>query len=287
MFQLVKSTVQPLTMALAEEFRDLPKSPTERDLIPSRLQHLRRKADAGQLVSFHWAKAQLRDQIYRMNGQHSATMLCELNGVFPENLYAHIDEYRVEDEQDLAMLFRQFDDRKSGRSAADVAGAYQGLVPELQGVKRSVGKLGIEAITWYRQYIESVKTPHQDEQYSLFHDVNTHEFLLWLNDVFSSKTPEFKNKPVVAAMWATFDKNPPEARAFWMEVARGGKELEELAPSTVLDAWLTSIKTDKELDIKPGEYYRGCIYAWNAHRADKDIEKIRYDIRKAGQAVSA
>ena len=44
--------------------------------------------------------------------------------------------------------------------------------------------------------------------------------------------------PIVAAIYATFIANEDAARAFWDQVARGGLEYEENAPSTVLDNWL-------------------------------------------------
>ena len=46
-FKLLKSEVKPLTRELAVMFRDLEPSPTERELNPSRIKHLREKADAG------------------------------------------------------------------------------------------------------------------------------------------------------------------------------------------------------------------------------------------------
>ena len=50
-YRLVKSEVRDLTPELAQEFRDLDPSPTERELNPARLKHLKTKAEAGQLVS--------------------------------------------------------------------------------------------------------------------------------------------------------------------------------------------------------------------------------------------
>jgi len=251
-----------------------------------RLRHLRKKADDGQLVTFHWATATMPDgRKYRVNGQHSATMLCELDGAFPEATFVHIDEYSVNGTEGLAVLFRQFDDRKSGRSAADVAGAYQGLEEGLKDAAKPIAKLGIEAVTWFRRYIEGVPTKIGDEQYCLFNESTLHKYLLWLNEIFSIKTPELRRMPVVAAMHGTFEKNEEEARKFWLQVARGGKEYEDNAPSTVLDGWLKSIKEDRR-DLKPGEYFRGCIYAWNAYREDKTIKDIRYDMGKAARPIS-
>lgn len=285
-FQLITSEALPLTHALAIEFRDLPGSPTERELNQGRMRHLAQKIEQGLTVPFHWATATMPDgQKYRINGQHSSTLLANLNGGFPEKAIVYRDEYTVDGPDGLASLFRQFDDRKSGRTAADVAGAYQGLEDALKDTAKPIAKLGIEGVSWYRRYIEKVPTPVGDEQYRLFHESQLHRFLLWLNDVFSIKTPELKRVPVVAAMHATFEKNEEEARKFWMQVARGGKEYEDEAPSTVLDSWLKSLKEEKT-DVGPGDYFRGCVYAWNAHREEKTLKDIRFDLKRASRPIA-
>jgi hypothetical protein len=60
-----------------------------------------------------------------------------------------------------ALLFRQFDDRKSGRTSPDVSGAYQGLYPALRGV---------QGIVWHHRYIEGVPVPSGDGIYSIFRE---------------------------------------------------------------------------------------------------------------------
>ena len=93
MFRLVNAEVKPLTRELAVAFRDMEPSPTERELSSSRVAHLIEKAVNNQLVTFHWSTARLGNRILRMNGQHSSSALCELNGEFPENSVVHLDEY--------------------------------------------------------------------------------------------------------------------------------------------------------------------------------------------------
>lgn len=281
-FRLLKSEVKPLTRDLAEAFRTMEPSPTERDLNPSRLKHLREKADAGQLVSFHWARAKMGNKLLRVNGQHSSNMLCDLNGSFPDGLFVHLDEYEVDGPAGLGLLFRQFDDRKSGRSSGDVSGAFQNLEPALQGANKRIAKLAIDGYAWYARTLEGIPVPSGDAVYSLFNEQRLHPFVLWLNDVFSMKTPEMARVPVVAAMYATFIANETEARQFWSQVAAGGKEYEDNAPSTILDNWLKSAKEGSIKEpLKPGEFYQGCIYAWNAYREEKAIKDIRHDTRKS------
>ena len=33
-------------------------------------------------------------------------------------------------------------------------------------------------------------------------------------------------------------------------------------------------------ELKPGNYYQGCIFAWNAYREAKAISSIKFDARK-------
>jgi hypothetical protein len=223
-FTLEKSEVLPLTPEFAEQFRDMEPSPTERPLNPSRVEHLREKALAGLLVPFTWSVAKFGDKMVRMNGQHSSTMLCALNGAFPKDGKVHLDTYRVESPEGLALLFRQFDDRKSGRTPSDVAAAYQGIHSELKEVPRPTAKLAAEGINWYHRYVEGVPSLSGDDIYNLFGDANLHPFVHWLGELFTIKTPELKRQPIVAAMFGTFVKNETEARKFWADVARGGTD---------------------------------------------------------------
>jgi hypothetical protein len=280
-FHLLKSEVKPLTRELAKQFQEMVPSPTERDINPVRVKMLRDKAEAGLLVTFHWATAKMGGKTLRMNGQHSSTVLSELNGEFPDGLYAHIDEYAVDGPNGLAELFRQFDDRKSGRSSGDVSGAYQGLIPELAPVPKPIAKLGVESIGYYKRAIAGEPTHSGDDIYEAFNQPGLHPFLLWLGELFTIKTPELRRPQIVAAMYATFITNEAEAKKFWDQVARGGIEYEDNAPSTVLDNWLKAIKQGEIEDLKPGEFYQGCVYAWNAYRDAKPIKEIKHDTKKS------
>ncbi len=283
-FRLLKADVHDLTPEFAQAFHAMEASPTEREIDNSRLKHLIEKANAKQLITFHWAKARYQDRWIRVNGQHSSRMLVELNGAFPTDLKVHLDEYEVSDSQGLALLFRQFDDRKSGRSSADVAGAYQNIVPELRDVPRNTGKLAVDGIAWYRKEIDKDPTaPRGDNAYPLFHDIAQHDFIKWMGEVFSMKTPEMKRKGVVAAMYASFSAHPHEARKFWDSVARGGEEFEENAPATMLDDWLKGIVDDKKKHrgdpISDKQIYQGCIYAYNAFRKGQPLKSIKFDFK--------
>src|SRR5947209_18851012 len=91
MFKLIQSETMPLTPGLAERFKAMLPSPTERGFDPARAKMLREKAEAGQLITFNWATAKIGDKEYRVNGQHSSSVLTELNGQFPQGLKVHMD----------------------------------------------------------------------------------------------------------------------------------------------------------------------------------------------------
>jgi hypothetical protein len=286
-YRLVKSEVCDLTPELAQQFRDLDPSPTERELNSARIRHLKTKAEAGQLVTFHWSVAKLGDKRLRMNGQHSSNMLCALNGHFPKGLKVHLDEYEVPNKPSLALLFRQFDDRKSNRSPSDVASAYQGLYEELHDVPKGPAKMAVEGACWYDRYAEGLPAPTADDQYVRFGEPGLLEFIRWVGELFSVKTPELRRQTIVAAMYGTWVKNEREAHKFWVEVARGGEEFAENAPSTVLDVWLKAMveKRGAKNELKPANLYQGCVFAWNAHREGKTIQTIRFDAKKGLYAV--
>jgi hypothetical protein len=280
-FWLIGHSTERLTRELAERFRTMPSSPTERLLNEGRLDDLTHKAAAGLLVTFHWGTAKLGEQLYRVNGLTSSTMLCGLNGSFPEDLVAHIDEYEVDSAEGLALLFRQFDPRTSARKPIDVYMAYQGIVEELRCIRPPVGRLGIEGIAWYFNSVEHTPTPRGDDMFSMVMDSRHHDFLLWLNTLLDLKCKEVQEKPIVAAMYATFEQREEQAREFWRYVVRGGVDFEESHPTTVLDRWLKDAK-EKVLKKKPapGEYYTGCIYAWRAAQEQRTIRSIQSEARR-------
>jgi hypothetical protein len=273
--------VKDLTPDVIKNFRDVKASPTERELDPSRVKHLRRKADDGQLVTFHWVLAKHKGELIRMNGQHSSTMLAELDGQLPTGLKVHLEEYDVDNGDALAVLFRQFDDRKSSRSPADISAVYQGLQPALVSVDKKMAKLAIDGYAWFQRNVEEVAPPIGDGVYALFNVAELHPFIAWIAEVQTSKTREMQTKPVVAAMFGTFNTNEQAARTFWDEVSRGGDPDQEDQPQTVLDKWLRTLYEEgKGDDFGPRNYYQGCVYAWNASRENKHVTSIKSDVKK-------
>ena len=284
-FKLIRSQTHPLTKEFLAKFLAYPPSPTELDRKDKRVKHLRDKAERGLLIPFQWSIAEFNGMTYRMNGRHSSEMLAALNGKFPNDLFVHLDEYSVESDGGLAMLFRQFDDRASGRSPADVAGAYQGLEPDLREVPRPPAKLAVEAITWYRKNVEKAPYEDGDDRYRVFHERALHAYIAWVSELFAHKVPELANDGVMAAIFGTYEANRARAEIFWPQVAKGGDEYQEGAPDRVLSEWLRAAieegTQENAAKLTPSQKYQGCVYAWNAWRRDQaSIKDIKYQTKR-------
>jgi hypothetical protein len=284
-FHLVSSEVINLTPEIVAQFRAIESSTVEREINRKRVKHLRDKVDAGLGVTFHWVTADLDGKTLRGNGQHSSTMLSEIPVEhFPKGLKVFREHYRCETADDFALLFQQFDDRKSNRTSSDVAAVYQGFQPELVGVPHDIAKLAIDGYAWFQRTVE--KAPGiavGDMAYALFSDKGLHPFIRWLAELHNSKTRELQSKPVTAAVFGTFAANETEAKAFWDDVSRGGDPDNEDSPQRVLDLWLRAIF--EGTFEPPGKFgavnvYQGCIYAWNAARESKAINTIKFEVKK-------
>lgn len=280
-FKLMKSETVPLTDDLLKEFSELPGGPTERIFKEARVAHLKDKVMSGAAIPFIWAIAELDGEKFRVNGQHSSTMLKNLDGERPKGLMVHLDHYEVDDRYGLVRLFRQFDDRKSQRDPSDVAGAYQMMEDALEKLDRKISKLAVEGIAWFDWNVNAVKTLVGDDRYSLFHEPAIHPFLVWVGTIYDLKTKELEQTAVVAAMWATWQKSTDAAKEFWKIVAHGGDLGNEDHPTTMLDDWLKAAKAKNAKAPKPGEFYNGCVHAWNAYRkGEKSLTKIKSDTSK-------
>jgi len=193
-FHRLSAETVPLTAILAQEFHDMEASPTERELLPSRVKHLEEKIRAGLAVHFNWVSAQLNGTRLRMNGNHSSNAILNIamDGTLPEDLIVHRDHYQVDDTMGLALLFRQFDDRKSTRSLKDICGAYQGLFEDLRDIPRDTAKLAVEGVSWYRRYVfnpQGLPVLKGDDVGILFGEQPLHSFIRFLGELFTIKTP--------------------------------------------------------------------------------------------------
>jgi len=290
LFRLVASKTHEVDRAdalrMAHRHASLPESPTERDLDRKHVEKLTDRFKGGLMIPCCWATVKFQGRVYRINGHHSSEGMLAAGEALPPRVVIHFDEYEIDEPEGMAVLFRQFDGRLSMRDSADVAGAYQGLVPELEGITRATGKLGVEGIDWHLRVIEEVPVRSGDDKYSMFLVPVYYPFLHWLSGVISVKTPELKRTSIIGAMYETFLKSESGAVDFWSAVARGGLTDDD-APATVLSRGLVEIKETKgQPPPKPGQIYAQCIKAWNAFRSGEKLRSLVYNLKK-GLPVAA
>ncbi len=281
-FKLLSSETVDITPELATEFSTMAASATERDLKSKRLDYLRAAVLGGTAITFAWTKAKVisTGETFRVNGHHSSNMLANLNGQFPPGLKAHIDTYEVSDIPTLGLLFQQIDSRMSARTVDDIAGAYQGLQPDLANVPKPAARKAIEGYVWYKSNKVGDDVPRGDDRFMLFLKPELHPFVQMSGRVLSLKTPEFLT-PVVGAMYGAFERDPNDAEKFYSDVARQGGGNGERHPAFVLDAWLIDAREQKEEKPKEQEIYYACAYAWNAFRNQKELDRIpKYNKKK-------
>lgn len=287
MFKLIESKQVGMTHDLAEEFRTMKGSSTERPLNIRRTEHLTEKMQAGLAVPFRWAKARYPNgEEVRVNGQHSSHAVGELNGAFPENMAVTIDVYHVDNDSDAIELFRQFDDRKSGRTPVEVCNAYKNARPGLKGLVTEDLKVVVEGEAWHRRQIEKVYSPDGDDRYKLLNLDEMEDVFIWGSKVLTEGCKEIRSPYITAAMIATYRAEADRARSFWRSVANEAMDTKGEDPAAVLFDWIQAYR-NKELKKQPGakEVYNGCIYAWREDGKDNDISMIRYRLTKKGECL--
>jgi len=285
MFRIVKSETVPLTRELAAEFAALPKSPSERVLDPKRIKKLRDKVIAGRVLPFNWATVQVGDDIFRMNGQHSSTMLCELNGAFPKEQFVHRDYFEADSLDSAGVLFGQFDARLSVRTRTDFCGFQQGRYPELLELPRPGVKEAAEGYRFFMKTVEGLPVPGNEDEFTVLADNHLRDFARWV------VTDIFPNLPVtrpgvVACIYATTQVSE-DAKLFWHRVA---EPIEE-GHAQILHDWLEEVgqgdvrrKGDKPL--WPKNLWQGCSSTWNNFRLDAKPQKVKFELPKGGRLVA-
>jgi hypothetical protein len=213
-------------------------------------------------------------------------MLDGLGDQLPTGLRFTLEHYKVKNRDEFALLFQQFDPQKSARKDVDISGVYQCAHDELVDIARADAKLALDGYIWYQRQIERIQgIPVGNAAYSLFGDSGLHEYIKWVHAFHEhpSKSREYRIQQVAAAQFATFQANETEARTFW-EKARGAADSEDdSSPEIVLGKWLLDLKEgtlEKPDGFGARNYYQGCVFAWNAARDGRQIQSVKWEVKK-------
>lgn len=278
--ELFQGGIKDLKSAITA-MRGIDATPVEREFDQKWAVELRDRVKTGLAVSFHWAVADVaidgKSQRMRMNGQHSSWALAELlkGNELPDDLAIHLDTYSADGKDAAIQLFRQFDARKSARSKEDISGAYQMFHENIKHCNRTVAKLAVEGVNWYRREVDKAPGKSGDEIYDLFNEERLHPFVILMDEVITLKCPELKRCPVLAAAFGTWWEDAKASAEFWRSVAQGNGD----DAASDLDTELLRIKEEKE-KTTARDLYAKCAKAWLAHQDGNRVTNFKVNTKK-------
>jgi hypothetical protein len=224
-----------------------------------------------------------------MNGQHSSTAIINVGQDVPDKLTFHMDSYQADDRNGMIELFRQFDQRWSSRTSADISGAYQGLVKEIAHCDHALVASAARGICWFKNHVIKETYPKGDDVYGILHDPQEIPFLLWINSIANlqgkSKRRELLRPEVIGAMCMTYERSQSASDKFWRETSCGPDHFaDDQMPCAVLIYELSQAEVDENFKAKefPGNsaYYNKCIKAWNAFCSNHRITSLKVTNKK-------
>lgn len=259
-----------VTRRLAEEFRDATPAPGDRPISRPRVARLRLLVASGQTLTFDWATAQCDDATYRVNGQHSSTVLAELEEI-PEHCYACVSRYSCDELEDVAELYSMFDSRASARTTRDINRTYAATCTDLDGVASRILDKIVAGLA-YEKWGSNKVTP-QDRAALALDNV---DYALWVVDLIGARSEGedarlLARAPVMAAMARTYSKSKRAATEFWTLV-RDASGPDPKSPDRVLSRYLNRHSVNYGGGARRGgsvdrrEMFVKCLHAWNAWR---------------------
>lgn len=287
MIKEIDVTIEPLTRSLAEEISKLPGARGERTLKKKRLEKLANILKDDRFDTPDWAVCFFEDQKYRINGQHSSTVLVNSNEKFPENKKVIMRVYRCDSTQDMADLFSRFDQHFSIRNLYENLIAHARSEPSLNDIAPTNIKIATSGIAGYHEINGEGRVEPEDR----FRTTHSHQdFIKFFNVLHPSKACSLK--PVVGAIYASWLIDRSKAFEFWNLVAQENHP-DNMHPSRVIAKFInnTRLQSAGEMRGKISSkraytyeaIYERCALAWNAYRDGRTTQTFKPVKRKDGQ----
>jgi hypothetical protein len=228
-FRLVKIELVPggLTEKELEKFLELPSIPGERDVKKGHMKWMRNLAVAGKFNRCDWAVCYCKEnkKWYRINGQHSKTMLEEiragtLDAIFPKGVPIAKQFWESDRVTDLPDVFDQVDSHKSTRTPDDKLGVFLKQHEDMTGIPKKFANAMLTGVEWGCKNIASVTEACEGmelptEAYDrgvLMNWDKVREFLCMINEYSNAPFKEWKQRSgMVAEFFRMFLINPADA----------------------------------------------------------------------------
>jgi hypothetical protein len=235
---------------------------------------------AGLFRPVHWATVYCNETqaTYRANGKHTSHLFAEYEEL-PQDIHATIEHYHCDDLDDVARLYATFDSRTQVRTTNDINRAFAAIDADLVTIPTKIINLSVTGIA-YAKHGDYYHRQSAAERAECLLEDECKLFVQWLHSVLQSNndgTRHLWRSPVVAAMYASWQKSRKAANEFWMAV-RDGTGATPKTPDRVLNKFLltrtvnngtqgTAKKRTSSL-CPPREMFVKCLHAWNAWRRD-------------------
>lgn len=276
--KLIKSYTTTLTHDLAVKWRDMKSYKGERNLKKDRLDILREKHARGEFTSPTWACIHFNGQVIRANGQHSSNMLASLGDKFPKGLTVHIEEFDVDSEEEIPVVFMKYDQPFSNRTQTDTVGSIVARDPAFEGFPKTNLMRVANGIVWHKNQ-GIVQLSVNDRAMALLENV---PFCIACRRFI--KRDRYRRVPVIAAMYATWLANKDGFELFWDRVFFESDPNPQ-APARVLARFLQEASSGKESKFQNEVVYAKCVHAWNAFRRNSTTKLSVFKDKKLPVAV--
>lgn len=280
---------RPKTMAatrsLVNEFLEMDRLPRERPLSERRLQVYRNVLNRGEFRPVTWASAHCKEtgSTYRINGQHTSTLLSECVTV-PE-FFVTVERYECETMEDVAKLYATFDSSMSSRTAGDIILSFASVIGEFanQNIKKKTYPLVVAAASYAKWGAGMYSIPSAERAETLLDHT---DFCIWVDGIIHPTDGEQKRalhltrSPVVSAMLGTYMKSKSDSDEFW-KLTRDETDENREDPTRILARYLVrtcvrhtgpQTKVSGKGAATHREIYVKCIHAWNAWRKEQPTE---------------
>ena len=284
-----------VTRLLAQGHASLESVPGDRPLSERRLQVYRKILKEGSFRPVAWATALCLETgtTYRVNGKHTSTILAGCPDPFPSGFYAVYEEYECPTLADAAELYSTFDSATQSRTSRDIYLSFAGAIHDLRELPASCIVQAISGIALHDANGNMSKlaaTTPAERAEALFDHV---EFVQWLHTVLSNtlnplpashggcgltmgkgrskqnKAKHLSRAPVIAAMLATWKRDPMAAGTFWCAV-RDETGAHPGTPDRKIARYLMQVCLDSgsasKVKVDQRQMMVKCLHAWNAWR---------------------
>jgi hypothetical protein len=177
-------------------------------------------------------------------------------------------------------------DRGKARNQSNVVVSWLAGTDEFPGYSKQLLKLLAQGVGVWQWESKHSRKLHQGDERSAMLLTTQNKLALMVGSLLKEAKPSesrhILRAPVVGAMFATFNKAQKDSIEFWQVVRDGLGVGSKSDPRHTLRNWLMTAGLAKSVAangdnkiVTQEEMYRGCLGAWNAHRAGRDLKQIR------------